>query len=99
MAKMFFEKDVNPHALDGKRIAVLGYGSQGRAHSMNLRDSGLDVVVGLRPGGPTWKKAEADGWKPLAFAEAVKGADLIMILTPDMTQAALYKNEVEPNLK
>ena len=63
MAKMFWENDANPRALEGKRIAVLGYGSQGRAHALNLRDSKLNVVVGLRRGGPSWKQAEQDGWK------------------------------------
>ena len=63
MAKMYWETDANPKALEGKRIAVIGYGSQGRAHALNLRDSGLNVVVGLRQGGPSWKQAEQDGWK------------------------------------
>ena len=81
------------------RIAVLGYGSQGRAHALNLRDSGLDVVVGLRPGGPTWAKAEADGFKVVEPARAVIDADLVAVLTPDMVQARLYKESIEPNIK
>ena len=81
------------------RIAVLGYGSQGRAHALNLRDSGLDVVVGLRPNGPTWHKAQADGLRVMAPAEAVKGADLVAVLTPDMVQPTLYKESIEPNIK
>jgi ketol-acid reductoisomerase len=81
------------------RIAVLGYGSQGRAHALNLRDSGLDVVVGLRPGGPTWQKAEADGFAVVEPAKAVIGADLVAVLTPDMVQPALYKDAIEPNIK
>jgi ketol-acid reductoisomerase len=99
MAKMFWEKDANPKALAGKRIAVLGYGSQGRAQALNLRDSGLDVVLGQRPGGPSGKLAEQDGWKLLSAADASKGADVIVMLTPDMTQPAVFKNDVLPNLK
>ena len=96
---MSAETKVTAKALEGKRIAVLGYGSQGRAHALNLRDSGLDVVVGLRKGGPTWLKAEADGVRVLDAADAVKGADLVAVLTPDMVQPKLYTDVIAPNLK
>ncbi|HYE98224.1 MAG TPA: ketol-acid reductoisomerase, partial [Planctomycetota bacterium] len=72
--KLYWEKDAKPKALDGKRIIVLGYGSQGRAHAMNLRDSGCNVGVGLRPDGKTWAQATEDGWQPEEPAAAVKGA-------------------------
>src|SRR5690625_1157448 len=85
--------------LKNARIAVLGYGSQGRAHALNLRDSGLDVVVGLRPNGPSWKRAEEDGLPVATPAEAVKGADLVAVLTPDMTQPKIYRDAIEPNIK
>ncbi|MFC4763453.1 ketol-acid reductoisomerase [Dyella koreensis] len=81
------------------RIAVLGFGSQGRAHALNLRDSGLDVVVGLRKGGPSWEKARAEGFNVAEPAEAVRGADLVAVLTPDMVQPALYHESIEPNIK
>lgn len=98
MSKMYHEADANPELLKGKKIAVLGYGSQGLAHSMNLRDSGADVCVGLREGGASWKKAEADGWEPKTFANASKDADIVMVLVPDMAQKELYYTHIEPNL-
>ncbi|MEO7433572.1 MAG: ketol-acid reductoisomerase [Dokdonella sp.] len=85
--------------LANARIAVLGYGSQGRAHALNLKESGLDVIVGLRKGGPTSLRATADGFTVVEPAEAVKGADLVAVLTPDMVQPALYTESIEPNIK
>ena len=96
---MSTEAKATTKALEGKRIAILGYGSQGRAHALNLRDSGLDVVVGLRKGGPTWSKAEADGLRVVEPADAVKGADLVAVLTPDMVQPKLYTDVIAPNIK
>lgn len=81
------------------KIAIIGYGSQGRAHALNLRDSGFDVTVGLRPGGPTESKAQADGFTVVAPSEAVKSADLVAILTPDMVQKKLYEDVIAPNMK
>ena len=81
------------------KIAIVGYGSQGRAHALNLRDSGFDVTIGLRPGGPTEAKAQADGFVVKAPAEAVKDADLVAILTPDMVQKKVYEEAVGPNMK
>lgn len=86
-------------ALENARIAVLGYGSQGRAHALNLHESGLDVVVGARPGGPSWERVQADGLEVATPADAVKGADLVAVLTPDMTQPALYRDAIEPGIK
>ena len=93
--KMYSEADVDQSVLDGVRIAVLGYGSQGRAHALNLRDSGLNVVVGLRRGGASWGKAEADGLTVEEPVEAVKGAKIVMFLTPDMVQKGLYETVVD----
>jgi ketol-acid reductoisomerase len=99
MSKMYWESDANKDALAGKKVAVLGYGSQGRAQALNLRDSGVNVVLGLRAGSPTWKQAEGDGWKPQEAAAAVKSADVVCMLVPDLAQAQLYKDVVAPNLK
>jgi ketol-acid reductoisomerase len=96
--QLYTEADVRPEALRGERLAVLGYGSQGRAHAMNLRDSGFDVVVGLRPGGATSAKAERDGFEVMAPAEAVEGAGLVAFLVPDMAQGRLYQ-DIEGRLK
>lgn len=90
---------VTTEALKTARIAVLGYGSQGRSHVLNLRDSGLDVVVGLRAGGPTAAKAAADGFVVVSPEDAVKGADLVAVLTPDMVQPKLYTDVIAPNIK
>lgn len=99
MAKMYFEQDARPAALRDKRIAVLGYGSQGKAQAQNLRDSGLDVVIGLRPEGKTWQAAKADGFTVLPFAEAAKDADVVMLLTPDLAQKAVWEQHVKANIK
>jgi len=89
--QIYSQKDVNPKALKGARIAILGYGSQGRAHALNLKDSGFDVVVGVRKEGDSWSKAQQDGLSVAEPAEAVKGAALVAMLTPDLTQKALYE--------
>ncbi len=93
--QMYSEADVDLDALNDARIAVLGYGSQGRAHALNLKDSGLDVVVGLRKSGQSYAKAEADGLAVAEPADAVKGARIVMFLTPDMVQKALYESLVD----
>ncbi len=99
MTTMYHEKDANSQALNGKTIAVFGYGSQGKAQAQNLRDSGANVVVGLRPEGASWKQAQADGFSPLPFADAARDADILMILVPDMAQKDLYETHLKPNLK
>jgi ketol-acid reductoisomerase len=96
--KLYTEADADAGALRGEKIAVLGYGSQGRAHAMNLRDSGYDVVIGVRPDGNTTPKAQRDGFTVKAPAEAVKGCGLVAFLAPDLAQGQLYK-DIEPNLK
>ena len=98
MAKVYYEKDCDLGKLTGKKIAIIGYGSQGHAHALNLRDSGCDVIVGLYKGGKSWPVAEKDGFKVMTVAEATKQADIIMILINDEKQADLYENEIAPNL-
>ena len=99
MVKMYYEKDCNLDALNGKTIAIIGYGSQGHAHALNLRDSGCNVIVGLRKGGKSWPVAEKDGFEVYTVAEASKKADIIMILINDEVQAQVYKTEIAPNLE
>jgi ketol-acid reductoisomerase len=96
---MFYEKDCDLGALKGKTIAVIGYGSQGHAHALNAKESGLDVIVGLYEGSPSWKKAEDAGLKVKTASEAAMAADFIMILVNDEKQAALYKESILPGLK
>ena len=98
MAKMYYEKDCDLNRLNGKKIAIIGYGSQGHAHAMNLRDSGCDVIVGLREGGKSWPVAVKDGFEVMPVAEAAKKADIIMILINDEKQADMYRKDIEPNL-
>jgi len=99
MAKMYYEKDANLDLLKGKRVAVIGYGSQGHAHALNLKESGVDVVVGLYKGSKSWAKAEEAGLRVAEAAEAVKESDLVMVLIPDEKQTKLYKESIEPNLE
>ncbi len=99
MAKIFYAKDCNLDLLKGKTVAIIGYGSQGHAHALNLKESGVDVVIGLYEGSKSWAKAEAQGMKVYTAAEAAKKADIIMILINDEKQAKMYKEDIEPNLK
>ena len=99
MAKIYYDSDCDLNLLKDKRVAVIGYGSQGHAHALNLKDSGVDVVVGLYEGSKSAKKAEAQGLKVLPTAEAAKWANVIMILIPDELQAAVYKKDIAPNLE
>jgi len=99
MPKMYYEKDTDLNLLKGKKVAVIGYGSQGHAHALNLHESGIDVTVGLYNGSKSWAKAEAAGLKVATVAEAAKAADFIMILLPDEKQGKIYNEEIAPNLE
>ncbi|HLD30414.1 MAG TPA: ketol-acid reductoisomerase [bacterium] len=94
MAKMYYEKDADLKLLKGKKICIVGYGSQGHAHAQNLRDSGIDVIVADLKGSPNWNQAVKDGFKPSSASEAAKQADWIHILAPDQYQAEIFKNEI-----
>ena len=97
--KIYYQEDCNLSLLEGKTIAVIGYGSQGHAHALNLKESGCNVIVGLYEGSRSWKKAEEQGFTVYTAAEAAKRADIIMILINDEKQAAMYKESIEPNLR
>ena len=99
MAKVFYQEDCDLSLLEEKVIAVIGYGSQGHAHALNLKESGLNVIIGLYEGSSSWAKAEAAGFEVYTSEEAAKKADMIMILINDETQAKLYKESIEPNLE
>lgn len=99
MAKMFYEKDTNLGLLQGKKIAVIGFGSQGHAHALNLHENGVDVIVGLYEGSKSWNKAKEAGLEVTTTSEAAKNADIIIILVPDEKQAKLYREEIEPYLE
>ena len=99
MAKTYYDQDTNWEVMKGKKVAVIGYGSQGHAHSLNLKESGVDVVVGLYEGSKSKAAAEAHGLTVLPVAEAVKQADITMVLVPDEKAADIYKTEIGPNLK
>jgi ketol-acid reductoisomerase len=99
MAKIYYQEDCNLSLLEGKTIAVIGYGSQGHAHALNAKESGCNVIIGLYEGSKSWAKAEAQGFKVYTAAEAAKMADIIMILINDERQGIMYKESIEPNLE
>jgi ketol-acid reductoisomerase len=98
--RVYYDRDADLNLIKGRKVVVIGYGSQGRAHALNLKDSGVkEVAVALRPGSATAKKAEADGLKVMTVADAAKWADLMMMATPDELQADIYRNEIAPNIR
>lgn len=99
MAELFYDDDADLSVIQSQKVAVIGYGSQGHAHALNLRDSGVDVTVGLREGSSSRAKAENEGLKVATVADAVAGADVVVILAPDQVQRIVYREEIEPNLK
>jgi ketol-acid reductoisomerase len=99
MAEITYDDDADLSIIQGKKVAIIGYGSQGHAHALNLKDSGVDVVVGLRPGSGSWEKAEKAGLEVKDVPEAVAEGDVVMILVPDQVQRFVYKDQIEPNLK
>ncbi|MFA6688636.1 MAG: ketol-acid reductoisomerase [Sphaerochaetaceae bacterium] len=99
MSKMFYDQDADLSKLEGKKVAIIGYGSQGHAHALNLHESGVDVIVGLYKGSKSWAKAEEAGLRVMTAAEAAKAADVIMILVNDEKQSKLYSESIEPGLK
>jgi len=98
MVKVYFDRDVSLDSIKDKTIAVIGYGSQGHAQALNMRDSGLRVIIGLRPGGSSWEKAKQDGFDVYPISDAARMGDIIFMLIPDMVQPAIYRENVAPNL-
>ena len=98
-AKIYYQEDCNLSLLEGKTIAIIGYGSQGHAHALNAKESGCNVIIGLYEGSKSWAKAEKQGFQVYTAAEAAKRADIIMILINDELQADMYKKDIEPNLE
>jgi len=96
---IYYDKDCDLSIIQGKKVTIVGYGSQGHAHANNLKDSGVDVTVALRPGSASAAKAEAAGLVVKNTSDAIKSADVVMILTPDEFQSQLYENEIEPNIR
>src|SRR5258708_1299129 len=99
MATVYYEKDADPGLIAGRKVAIVGHGSQGQAHALNLRDSGVDVRVGLREGSSSAAKASAAGLRVTSVAQAAEEADLIMVLAPDTEQQAIYDQAIAPHLK
>src|SRR5205807_6290687 len=97
--KIYYEKDADLSLIKGRKVTIVGYGSQGHAHAQNLNDSGVKVTVGLRKGGASWGKAKQAGLKVSEVGEAVKSADFVMMLMPDEHIAAVYLSEIEPNIR
>ena len=98
MATIYYDKDADLALLEGKKVAIIGYGSQGHAHALNLRDSGVDVRVGLYEGSRSWSKCESEGLAVMTAEQAAAEADIIMMLAPDTSQAAIYRSAIAPNL-
>src|ERR1700693_2844287 len=99
MMKVYYEKDADLSLIKGKKVTIVGYGSQGHAHGPNLNDSGVKVTVGLRPGGGSWDKAKKAGLNVKEVSTAIKGADFVMMLMPDEHIAKVYRDDVAPNIK
>ncbi|GAB6138770.1 ketol-acid reductoisomerase [Halanaerobaculum tunisiense] len=99
MVQMYYEEDADLSYLEGKKVAVIGYGSQGHAQAQNLRESGVDVIVGQRKGGSSYQQAVADGFEPVTAAEATQEADIVQVLLPDEVQKKVYESEIKPNLE
>ena len=97
--KVYHDEDIDGSVLDDLTVAVLGYGSQGRAQSLNMRDSGVNVVLGLRPGGKSWKRSKEDGWEPMTILEAAEKGDIVLMLIPDMAQPTVWNEEVSLAMK